>query len=115
PAAYAGGRRAGARGAPSRPAAKPRRRRRPARRRPAADRRRHDIELEPRGTAVAKPMKGRTLQMSRMEMAPPRGWSTEPLDPRTRPTARRLERRFHRSLYLGTQRVRGRPIGKLMR
>lgn len=53
--------------------------------------------------------------MSRMEMAPPRGWSTEPLDPRTRPTARRLERRFHRSLYLGTQRVRGRPIGKLMR
>lgn len=28
---------------------------------------------------------------------------------------RRLERRFHRSMYLGAQRVRGRPIGKLMR
>src|SRR5690606_36569172 len=53
--------------------------------------------------------------MSRIEIAPSHGPAFDPLDTETVSARRRLERRLHRSMYLGAQHVRGRPIGKLMR
>jgi len=53
--------------------------------------------------------------MSRIEIAPSHGPAFDRLDTETVSARRRLERRLHRSMYLGAQHVRGRPIGKLMR
>src|SRR5690606_29549634 len=53
--------------------------------------------------------------MSQMEIEPRTGNSPAPLDdPGSNLARRRLERRLHRSMYFGVQRMRGRPIGKLM-
>ncbi|HEX6993494.1 MAG TPA: hypothetical protein VF339_05030 [Gammaproteobacteria bacterium] len=53
--------------------------------------------------------------MRRIEIVPQRRRAVEPIDSDPGSTGRRLERRFHRSMYLGAQQVRGRPIGRLMR
>lgn len=55
--------------------------------------------------------------MSNVEITAPRerGPRAGGPDHRRLPKRRRLERAFHRSMYLGMQRLRGRPIGKLMR
>src|SRR5690606_10831851 len=53
--------------------------------------------------------------MSHMEIAPPGGPTSTPFDAGRGHAQRSFERRLHRSMYLGAQRLRGRPIGKLMR
>src|SRR5690606_34873368 len=53
--------------------------------------------------------------MSHMEIAPPGGPPSTPFDAGRGHAQRSFERRLHRSMYLGAQRMRGRPIGKLMR
>lgn len=55
--------------------------------------------------------------MSNMEIAAqdPRPHREGPSGPIYDPAERRLERAIHRSMYLGVQRLRGRPVGKLMR
>src|SRR5690606_18371727 len=54
-------------------------------------------------------------EMSHMEIAPPGGPTSTPFDAGRGHAQRSFERRLHRSMYLGAQRLRGRPIGKLMR